>query len=697
MPNRRSRSYASCFRPTPRPGAAAVSREYDERSVMRAWERFLEGRETPKDAAERVRGLIRESWSRSAGAGIDAEKDAAPLAPDPEMSPEMLRHRNRRLLAAAQDSIGRIGKLLNGRRAILILTDNTGVIFEAVGDRETLEDARDINLEIGGVWDERAIGTNGIGTALSAGAPVFVHAAEHFCSGIKAWTFAGAPIHDPLNNSVLGVVDLSGPPDIFQRHNTALVTAAACEIEASLAERQIEDRLRLLEAFHDTVPVRGSEDAYVILDQYGRVVYRRNTANSAVFDELKDEVTFGQRLLELSDEMTDADIVAAAPETLRPRGAVPLSHGGEFRGAALILPTEHRVAPSHTPAARPSARTRVKGHPTIIVGESPALLEAVDMAQRVSRGGASVLIQGETGVGKELFARLVHSEARDAEKSPFIAINCGGIARELFGSELFGHVAGAFTGASPKGKPGKFELADGGVLRLDEIGEMPLDKQPFLLRVLEQRAVYRIGDGTRRPVDVQLVALTNRDLRREVEAGLFRNDLYYRISTVTIHVLGLRERREDIPLLVAHFNARIAADLGQDPLRISDAVMEALCAHHWRGNVRELRNLLERLHLLARSPEIRMSDLPAEITRPAPAPAPTAQPQGSGCATRPPAAAAPEGPARAASLEETERAAIKTAIDAERGNMTRVAKALGISRPTLYRKMKLYGIRRVYD
>jgi transcriptional regulator with PAS, ATPase and Fis domain len=312
-----------------------------------------------------------------------------------------------------------------------------------------------------------------------------------------------------------------------------------------------------------------------------------------------------------------------------------------------------------------------------MIGTAPKYLEAMELARRAAGAGVPVLVQGETGAGKELFARLVHAGSGRKAGAPFVTVNCGAISVDLFGSELFGHVAGAFTGAARDGKPGKFELADGGVLCLDEIGEMPLELQPYLLRVLEQRAIYRVGCARRRPVDVQLVAMTNRDLGAEVEAGRFRRDLYYRIGTVTIEVPPLRERSCDIPVLAQHFNQRIALRLGRDPLHLDDGAIERLVAYRWPGNVRELRNLLERLHLMATDGRVTAMDLPRNLHSAPVVPQPVE-----------------EDPV---SLNDMESQAIRRALVTEEGNMTRVAAALGISRPTLYRKMKSYGIRRVYE
>ena len=320
----------------------------------------------------------------------------------------------------------------------------------------------------------------------------------------------------------------------------------------------------------------------------------------------------------------------------------------------------------------------------MIVGESEALLAAVDVACRVARssGVTSLLIEGETGVGKELFARLVHAGSRRTANDPFIAMNCGAITRELFGSELFGHVAGAFTGATREGKPGVFELANGGVLSLDEIGEMPLEIQPFLLRVLEERVVHRIGDSRGRPVDVRLIASTNRDLKQEVAAGRFRRDLYYRIGAVSIHVPPLRERGDDVLLLLEHFNRQIAARTGEEPLEFSHDALDALLAYRWPGNVRELKNLVERLHVLARGRDVGLHDLPAEITASDSEPRATSlvQPTHLECSK--------------AHSVEAERQAMKNAIGSRRRQSQPGRPTARISRPTLYRKLDQYGIRR---
>ncbi|WP_245271711.1 sigma-54 dependent transcriptional regulator [Rhizobium sp. IBUN] len=370
-------------------------------------------------------------------------------------------------------------------------------------------------------------------------------------------------------------------------------------------------------------------------------------------------------------------LATSLPETMRDCNVCPLELDGDIRGAALVFQKNSRGR-TVSISRRPSERARDES--SIIVGQSEAIRAAVDIACRAAETDdvTSLLIEGETGVGKELFARLIHAGSGKQTDSPFIALNCGAVTKELFGSELFGHVPGAFTGASRDGKAGVFELASGGVLSLDEIGEMPLDIQPFLLRVLEERVVHRLGESRARPVSVRLVASTNRDLKEEVSAGRFRRDLFYRVSAVTIHVPPLRERGDDSLLLLEHFNRKLAERRDICPLEFTNEALDALQAYRWPGNVRELRNLVEHLHLLARDRVIGLGHLPAEIAE---VPALIGSVAGEGSVL---------------SFAEAERQAVLKALAAEQGNLSKVATRLGISRPTLYRKLEQFGIKRSY-
>lgn len=654
--------------------------DYDEYATMSAWENLLAG-ETGKARRQPLRGVIHASWGRCISGGIDAQQHEAPLSNSKD-DLECLTRNSSELLTAARRSFAVVGNLLDGTGAMLVLADENGVLIDAIGDKRTIHDGMDIHLAIGGKWTEDVVGTNGIGTALWAGEPVFVHAAEHFCAGIKSWTCAGAPIRDPFDGRIIGVVDLSGHPDIFRPHNTVLVAAAAREIEKALADHQNTLRTRLLEAFIAEAPCYRRTDGLVIIDNLGRAVYCNNVSASRLA-EFSEPLSTGRgcRLLPAAGPRTIAELAAALPDRLRSCHVSPLTLDGDFQGAALVFPA------GASQVALPSPRRPRWPTPEVaklIVGQSEAMHTAIDIACRVAQSSevTSLLIEGETGVGKELFARLVHLVSRRSDSSPFIALNCGAITRELFGSELFGHVAGAFTGASRDGKAGAFELANGGVLCLDEIGEMPLDIQPFLLRVLEERVVHRLGDNRGRPVDVRLIASTNRDLKQEVAAGRFRRDLYYRISTVVINVPPLRERDGDIALLLDHFNRNIAERAGAPPLDFAAEAFDRLLDYSWPGNVRELKNLVERLHVLTGGQQVGLADLPREIT--ARAAASIAAPGGE------------PGSEMHCRIANADEKSLRDALEAEHGNLSRVAQRLGISRPTLYRKLDQYGIRRSF-
>ena len=311
-----------------------------------------------------------------------------------------------------------------------------------------------------------------------------------------------------------------------------------------------------------------------------------------------------------------------------------------------------------------------------VLGESPALLRLLDEVGQVAGTDSTVLIQGETGTGKELIARAIHGRSQRRER-PLIKLNCAALPRELVESELFGHEKGAFTGATQQ-RRGRFELADGGTLFLDEVGELPLDIQAKLLRVLQEQEFERVGGSKTLRTDVRLIAATNRDLRQQVGAGAFRSDLYYRLNVVPLALPALRERREDIPRLITHFLARAARKLGKPLADVSPAFLEQAISYDWPGNVRELENVVERAAVLARGERLEVGE---------------------------PLVAGPVGPAAKSgtarptlgALEVVERNHILSvleqtqwAIEGERG----AARILGLNPSTLRGRLRKLGLRK---
>jgi DNA-binding NtrC family response regulator len=320
-------------------------------------------------------------------------------------------------------------------------------------------------------------------------------------------------------------------------------------------------------------------------------------------------------------------------------------------------------------------RGEVETRHRLVVGESRRMCEVVELAERAAPSEATVLLNGESGTGKEVLARAIHAASRRAD-GPFVGINCAALNAELLESELFGHEKGAFTGAV-RTKPGRLEMAAGGTLFLDEIGELRPALQAKLLRVLQEREYERVGGTRTLRADVRVIAATNRDLERSVNAGEFRPDLYYRLKVVTLKLPALRERREDIRPLATHFLARFAGEAGRVSLRLDEVVVTRLEQYAWPGNVRELANVLERAVVLSSEDVLTIDDLPEELQTP----------------DQPSAATSPSGPGYHDAVAAAKRSILREALRAEGGHQTRAAKRLGLTQPYLARLMKNLQVR----
>ncbi len=633
----------------------------EQRTTMLAWERFVTGESlahTPVD------GVLLGSWQRSRSSGVSPLGRLAPLAADGDAL-ERLRLRHGDLIQASKGFFESTAKALVSSQSIILLTDPDGIVLDAGGDMRTLDMGRGVNLMPGGQWREDLIGTNGIGLALSTGRPSLVHAAQHFCEGIKMWTCAAAPIRLPGTNRVMGVIDISGPPSSYQSNNLALAVTAARQIEAALSERGVRERMHLLEIGVQR-QVRADAAGLMIVDRSGCICHLNGQLPIP-------GLRVGQLLPPLDPRISVDAWIRSLPEDLPSEWVELVRDKGLTVGALVIMP--RRTRSQRLRSTEPGSETDpLRSGFAELLGNSMALRTAVARAKQLAGKRVPVLIQGETGVGKELFARAIHGD--DKASGPFIAFNCGAATKELIADELFGHVRGAFTGANNEGRAGRFELAHGGTLCLDEIGELPLELQPMLLRALEEGVIYRLGDPRPRFVDVRLLAMTNRDLLLDIESRHFRRDLYHRISVTRLVVPPLRERGADVDHLVEVFNQNLAKRHGLPPRQFSSDILALLRGYSWPGNIRELRNIVESLLITAQHPDVVRDELPAELLHEA----------GD-------LVAVPVPIVGGTLLEQSERQVIAATLREFHGNLAQAARSLGISRSTLYRKVETYQLR----
>ncbi|CAN0628150.1 sigma-54 dependent transcriptional regulator, acetoin dehydrogenase operon transcriptional activator AcoR [Burkholderia multivorans] len=651
-------------------------RPQHEASIMAAWEHLVTGSEW---RSADVRGVVDDSWQRCLVGHVDPGVDRAPPPLD-ESRLMQWRSANTRLIDVSLPLMQQTREFLSQTGTVMLLADPDGMILQQEGDMRIIEPASEVGLVPGCDWTELNCGTNAIGTALALRQPVQIHGAEHFCAGIKRWTCSATVIHDPLDGHVLGVIDVSGLADTYSRYSLALAVSLAGRIEGRLAKDAMERRLRLL----DRCTARfgaSPTDAILIVDERGRLV----KANAQVVPALRRlgfdvHLDAGFVLPGMDAGARATSPANGAPPWLRYAHVEALREGADILGFMVVIPG---AATPRGAIAAVRGRDRTRSAPYAferIVGASPALRAAVDKARQLAPSKVPVLLLGETGVGKELFAQGIHQASERAD-GPFVALNCGGLSRDLLVSELFGYAEGAFTGARKSGAAGKIEAADGGTLFLDEIGEMPLDIQPHLLRVLEENEIYRLGENTPRKVNFRLVAATHRDLKDAIAKGMFRMDLFYRIAVTTVSIPSLRERAEDLPALVDHWLSHLCECYGLQPRSFDDDAYARLLNYGWPGNVRELRNAIEGSLLLSDGPVIKADKLPAEI----------------GAAARPAMPAAPlaaDLPAQAAgeSLKTAEADYIRRALARHAGNLTQTASHLGIAKSTLYEKIRKYKL-----
>ena len=665
--------------------------------------------------------LIEQSHLRCAALGL-TRVERPDFEPMVRGDLVVARERNQRLFTHAAPVMEMLFEQIVNTESMIVLTDAQGTILHSVGDDEFLARAGKVALAPGVNWAEQSKGTNAIGTALIEELPTLIHAGEHFIHANSFLTCSAAPIIDPRGN-MLGVLDVTGDQRSYHQHTMGLVRMSARMIENHWLSDDYGNRLRL--HFHlrpefigtllEGIIVVGGDGRILggnrsALDQLdiGSAALRMHTLTSlfettigAMFDHVRAPLSVPMRLslnngrqfhvsarfngpvrsLMAGFERAEPDH-ATLPVDVSPVRALPGGHAGAADGARASQLDE---------AAR---KSRLSGLHYLRTGD--AQIEAVTQkVQRVLNKEIPLLILGETGTGKELLARAVHQDSNRA-RQPFVAVNCASIPESLIEAELFGYEDGAFTGARRKGASGRIVQANGGTLFLDEIGDMPLSLQARLLRVLQERCVTPLGSHKSIAVDIAVVSATHCNLRDMNAAGTFREDLYYRLNGLVVRLPALRDRSD----LRAVARRIVLAEAPESPPEISASVMAMFERYAWPGNIRQLANVLRTAVVMANNEaqitEEHLSDDFLEdvqrqpVTRTAPA-APGSMPATPGqraavVVPAPELPAVPGGSAR--TLGESEIALIQAALDAAGGNISEASKRLGISRNTIYRKLR---------
>lgn len=579
------------------------------------------------------------------------------------------------LIIIATPFMNLLYNFVKGSDFFVIITDEEGCVLNVIGNKGSVDEALMLKMVPGAYMNEENIGTNAISVAISEGVPVQVSKEEHFIKAYYKWTCSCSPIKD-TKGRIIGTIDLTGNSRNVHPHTLGMVVAAVKSIEKMLEDNKYNEAL-IHNNNHIKTILNSISRGIITTDLSGTI----KTTNKIADDMFgyKNSKMLEMKIWEIVEGWQDILHALYSEKSFIDEEVYINSKKNKLQlnlSAYPILDSEKRIQEvifvfQELKKSRKLIEKISSGYAVYtfekIIGSNENFLKIINYCNKIANSKSTILITGESGTGKEVFAQSIHnvSERKD---EVFIAVNCGAIPRSLIESELFGYEEGAFTGAKRGGCPGKFEIADGGTIFLDEIGEMPLDMQIKLLRVIEEKVINRIGGSKPIPVNVRIIAATNKDLKEEVEKGNFRKDLYYRLNVLPVHLPTLRERKDDIPLLIEFFMNTISKRLNKRKVEIPKEYLEYLTNYDWPGNIRELENVMEliintesiplNLGKKITKPEIDFVDIKEECLK----------------------------------LEYIEKQHIIKVIEKYKGNVTLSAKTLGIGRNTLYRKLEKFNI-----
>lgn len=598
--------------------------------------------------------LIQQSWSRCRDYGLTHQSAPCFDPPPPGELSELLESRQALVQTTHQEVLPYYGTILANSNCLIMLADEQGRVLQSWGDKRFIEPHQAAGFAAGASWLEHCTGTNAIGTALSCRQAVHIQHDEHFLKANRFMTGSASPIFDEQRR-LIAVLDVSSDSYLPPTHTLGMVKMMSQSIENRLILKLFAEQHHLL-SFNTSLDNLDSPWAgMVVFDEQGRVVSANRRADSLlgralVYESL--EQIFDLPLQKLLSQPDDQ------PFSLRSCAHVRF-HARTRRPSRPPVPQLHNSLPPTTAGTATAPRLH-----TLSLGDA-RMDKAIRQAEKVLEKDIPILIQGETGAGKEVFVKALHQISSRASQ-PLIAVNCAAIPAELVESELFGYEKGAFTGASQKGHVGLIRKAHKGILFLDEIGDMPLRVQARLLRVLQERCVQPLGSSELHPVDVRLVSATNRPLRQDVDSGQFRADLYYRVSGLNLELPPLRERSDKQALFQRLWEQHREP---QQRAGISREVLELFQHHPWPGNLRQLSSVLRVALAMADDQPIRAEHLPDDFF------------------VDLPMDAAVQAPA------ETDDSDLASQYQACGGNVSHLARHLGLSRNTLYKRLREQGIK----
>jgi len=678
---------------------------------LQAWKDFFRNGAVTGNA---VRPEVVKSWKRSLVTGLKAKtlpKAKIKLLPE---NMRLIREQNKELTNAALPFVNFLRNAVRGTGYIISLADQNGIVLNIVGDDDVLAFARSTNFVEGCCRTESEAGTNSIGLCLVTKEPTQVNGAEHFNSNHHSWSCYSAPIFAP-NGKLLGVISLSGKSTNSHPHTLGMVISAAESIADKLKGQEVSSDKKRMDYTIDGI-LRSIAEAVIMVDDQGTITRANHKAQQLIGFDI--DTLHGVNLANVFPDAPELLESLQTGKTLprlevtakRTKGSATLMIETyiirEKRGlaGALLFLTEKKAL-----ANKSRNHYGLDAHFTFesIKGESTKLKRCIELAKIASGTDSRVLITGETGTGKELFAHAIHN-ASERRNGPFVAINCAAIPKELVESEIMGYVRGAYTGARQGGQAGKFELANGGTVFLDEIHQMPIDVQAKFLRVLQDSRITRLGDTKSIKVDIRVISSSSEDLYEKSITQEFRRDLYYRLSVVEINIPPLRDRKDDITLVANNFLANLPGKLGKFSPELSSAAVSCLKSYDWPGNIRELENFLEMATLVCKDGVIQPDDLNDRIQAKLNGGNSWSPLDSAGVHQVSPKLPEPltnssghdhynASVATGNTMREAEITLLREAMKELNGNIAEVSRTLGISRSTIYRRMKEHGINKTVN